>query len=302
MLSKKMLLIINPVSGRNKARNGLIDLANVFSNNGYIPTVFSTRGVGDATEIVLKHARGFDLVVCRGGDGTFSEILNGLMRIEDRPPVGFVPAGTTNDLADTFGISTDPRRAAATVIKENALTNDIGLFNGRYFTSVATFGFLTESSYATPQNLKNRVGRLAYFLEATKEVKDIHAMHLRVKSGDFEEEGEYVFGAVSSAFTIGKIIKLDPRTVSLNDGKFEVFLAKHPGSAAGWRNMLWSVVDRSFDKRYITMFQANSITLESIDGEEIPWSLDGEFGGYQTNVDIKIIEKAYRLFRPRQNL
>ena len=67
MLSKKMLLIINPVSGRNKARNGLIDLANVFSNNGYIPTVFSTRGVGDATEIVLKHARDFDLVVCRGG-------------------------------------------------------------------------------------------------------------------------------------------------------------------------------------------------------------------------------------------
>jgi len=302
MVSKKLLLIINPRSGRNKARNGLIDLANVFSNNGYIPTVFTTRGVGDATEIVMKHAHGFDLVVCRGGDGTFSEVLNGLMRIENKPPVGFVPAGTTNDLAATFGISLDPRRAAATIIKENALTNDIGIFNGRYFTSVATFGFLTESSYATSQDLKNRVGRLAYFMEATKEVKDIHAMHLRVKSGDFEEEGEYVFGAVSSAFTIGKIIKLDQRTVSLNDGLFEVVLAKHPGRVTGWRNMLWSVLNRTFDKRYINIFKTNSITMESLDGEEIPWSLDGEFGGYHTDVDITVIEKAYRLFRPRQNL
>ena len=77
-------------------RNGLIDLVGVLGNNGYITTVYMTKGSGDATEFALKYASNYDLIVCRGGDGTFSEMLNGLMQLESIPPIGFIPSGTTN--------------------------------------------------------------------------------------------------------------------------------------------------------------------------------------------------------------
>jgi diacylglycerol kinase (ATP) len=299
--SKNVMLIVNPCSGRNRTRNGLVDLVSVFGNNGYFTTVYMTRGSGDATEYALKYASNYDLIVCRGGDGTFSEMLNGLMQLESIPPIGFIPSGTTNELASTLGIPTDVRTAAGNIFGNDASFNDIGLFNNsRYFTYVASFGAFSECSYAAPQKLKNRIGRFAYFVESAKEVKDIKPIPLRVECDDFVEEGEYVIGSVSNSHSIGGIIKLDENTVDLKDGKFEVFLGKNPGSVSGWKDLLLGIAKRDFDERYLRIIKTSKVRFTPLGNDEIPWSIDGEFGGNNKKVDISVVQNAYRIFRPKQ--
>ena len=297
MIEKKVMLIINPRSGRNKARNGIIDLASVFGSNGYIASVFTTTGIGDATQYALKYAADYDLVVCRGGDGTFSEMLNGLMQLDSIPPVGFIPAGTTNDLAATLELPLNAKLAANIVLGNRYFYNDIGRFgNSRYFTYCAVFGAVSESSYATPQNIKNKIGRLAYFYEATKEIKKIKPIPLRVECDDFTEEAEYVMGSVTNSYSVGKIIKFSEKEVTLNDGLFEVFLSRDPVTVTAWKDLLYSVAVRKFDKRYIRVIKTKHVKITPLDGREIPWSLDGEFGGNNGVVDISVIQKAYRIF------
>ena len=291
------MLIINPRSGRNRVRNGLMNIADIFSNNGYIPTIFTTGGKGDAEMYAEQNAGNFDLTVCRGGDGTFSEMLNGLMKLEHMPPVGYIPAGTTNELAVALGISTDVNAAAEIIVKNNLMNGDIGLFNNnRYFTYVASFGAFSECSYAASQSLKNKIGRLAYFYEGAKEIKDIRPIPMSVECDGNVFEDEFVIGSVSNSYSIGKVVKLDENEVSLNDGLFEVFLGKNPGSLKAWKDVLLSIRKRDFDQRYLRILKGKSVKFTVLDGKSIPWSLDGEFGGDNRDVEINVIHNAYRIF------
>lgn len=300
MTNKKVLIIVNPCSGLNKTRNAYKDIDALFRGNHYIPTVFTTTGKGHATEIALKYASDYDLIVCRGGDGTFSEMLNGLMKLKKMPPIGYIPSGTTNELAVALGISTDAKAAAEIILHHNPLSNDIGLFNGdKYFTYVASFGAFSECSYAASQKLKNRIGRFAYFYQSAKEIKDIRSIPMRVECDDFVEEGEYILGSVSNSYSIGKIIKLNENEVSLNDGMFEVFLGKKPDSLFGLKDMLVSIANKKFDERYIRIIKTNKAKFTSLNGKAIPWSLDGEFGGNNQTAEIEVIQNAYSIISPK---
>ena len=297
-MKKMILLIINPRSGRNKINDDLLEATNVFGMHGYGITVLNTTKAGDATEYAREFGEKYDIVVCRGGDGTFCEMLNGIMTLEKKPKIGFIPAGTTNDIANTLGLPAKPRKAAKLIVSESALPCDIGKFNGRYFTYVASFGAFTECSYAAPQSLKNKIGRMAYFYEAAKEIKDIHPIPMRCVVDGEVIEGEFVFGSISNSYTVGKIIHLSSDEVCLNDGKFEVFLAQNPGSAKAWASTLTSVIKKDFDERYIKLLKGSHIEIKTLDGSKLPWTLDGEYGGDDNDVVIDVENCAFNMFRP----
>lgn len=293
-----LLMIINPRSGRNKVRDDLLEATNVFGMHGYGITVLNTTKAGDATEYAREFGKDYDIVICRGGDGTFCEMMNGIMSLSNRPHIGYMPAGTTNDMGNTLGLPLKSGKAAQLIVKENALPCDIGEFNGRFFTYVASFGALTECSYAAPQSLKNKVGRLAYYIEGAKEIKDIHPVPMRVTVDGKVFEGDYVFGAISNSYTIAKVIKLDQNYVCLNDGKFEVLLVENPKNIKGWASTITSALKKDFDERYIKLIQGSHIELEVLDGSPLPWTLDGEYGGDDNKVVIDVHKHAYNMFRP----
>lgn len=297
-MKKSILFIINPRSGRNKRKNDLSEAENIFALNGYETTVLSTAKAGDATEFAKKFGEKNDIVVCRGGDGTFCEMLNGIMALEKKPKIGFIPAGTTNDIANTLGLPTKAKEAAQLILGENALPYDIGKFNGRYFTYVASFGAFTECSYATPQSLKNKIGRTAYFWEAAKEIKDIRPVPLRCVVDGKTIEGDFVFGSVSNSYTVGKIIHLSENEVCLNDGSFEVFLVRNPKTASGWVSAAASILKKDFDERYIQLIKGSHIKITFLDSSKPAWTLDGEFGGECGEVEIDVEKCAFDLFRP----
>ncbi len=300
MNQKKLLLIVNPRSGMRKYNDDMLEANYVFSKSEYSITVLNTGKHGDATDFAKRFANDYDVVVCRGGDGTFCEVLSGLMQLKHKPPVGFIPAGTTNDLAATLRLPMRPSKAAELIVSCKPMPHDIGCMNGQFFTYVASFGALTECSYAAPQSLKNKIGRLAYYLEGAKEIKDIHSIPIRaVVDGEIIED-EFVFGAISNSYSVGKIIMLDKSLVNFSDGKHEVILAKNPGTARGWFDMMTSVFKRDFDKRYIKVIQGSSIQIKTLDGQPLPWTLDGEFGGDCNDVDIEITKGAFNMFRPPQ--
>ncbi len=297
-MKKMLLLIINPRSGRNKLRDDLLEATNVFGMNGYGITVLNTTKAGDATEYARKYGKDYDIVVCRGGDGTFCEMMNGIMELENRPKIGYLPAGTTNDMGNTLGLPMKSGPAAKLITERDPLPYDIGKFNGKYFTYVASFGALTECSYAAPQSLKNKIGRFAYFYEAAKEIKDIHPIPIRcVVDGEVFED-EFIFGAISNSYVIAKVIYLDKNYVCLNDGKFEVLLVKNPKTAKGWASTITSALKKDFDERYIKLVQGSHIELETLDGSPLPWTLDGEYGGDDSKVVIDIEKHAFSMFRP----
>ncbi len=289
---QKMLLIINPVAG--KLRTQSADIPGFFP--AYDVEVYYTKD-GASTELfVEKCAASFDLVVCAGGDGTLNRVINGLMRLSHRPPLGYIPCGTTNDFAASLGISRDISRAADTICKGRIQKIDIGSFGNRFFTYVASFGAFTESSYKAPQENKNRLGHMAYIFEAVRDLPNIRPCRLHVETEYTSFSGEYVFGAISNSTSLGGMLRLSPDSVLYDDGLFEVMLISMPHTALDLQQIIFSLVRRNYHPDYVTFFKTNHVVF-SMD-EIFPWSLDGEFEPGDHVVHIENNRRAISLFLP----
>lgn len=280
----KILLIINPNSGTLKLRNNLLDIIDIMNKNGKDVTVKITQSVGDGKRIVLEKAKDFDQVICCGGDGTFNEVISGIMEFEKKPLLGYIPAGTTNDFASSMKISSSILKAAKNSVAGVKKEIDIGQFNSRYFAYVASFGAFSETSYATPQNIKNILGHLAYLIEGVNELSSIRPYKIKVETAKRTIEDEFLFGAVCNSTSLGGLIKLDPKCVDMNDGLFEVLLVRKPYKASELQKIISGLITQQFDGNMITMFSASEIKITS--EEVFPWSLDGEYEKGNSEINI----------------
>lgn len=274
---KKLLLIINPVAGRNQAQADLFKMVRVFAEHDCEVTVYPTRGPQDCTRKVLADAGRFDLVVCCGGDGTLNEMVSGMMQREDHVPMGYIPLGSTNDFAASLHLPSHVEEAALRCVEGTAFHMDVGSLNDRYFNYIAAFGAFTEASYATPQQIKNALGHLAYILEGVKSLGRLQPIHVRITADGETFEEDYLFGAVTNTVSLGGVLRLDPSRVLLDDGMYELLLVKNPQNPAEAQAMLSALMLQNYDGPLVRMLRASDILFES--NHEISWTIDGEFGG-----------------------
>ncbi len=289
MPKKKMLLVLNPVAG--KARAGNVDIPALFSQ--YTISVYCTKD-GETTEAyVAANAADFDLVVCAGGDGTLNRVINGIMCLESRPPIGYLPCGTTNDFAASLGIPRDIETAAKVIQSGTPRLIDIGSFGNRHFSYVASFGAFTDSSYKAPQENKNRLGHMAYIFEAMRDIPNIRPCHVTVEADSATFSGDYVFGAVSNSTSLGGMLRLSPEDVSYSDGLFEVMLIRMPHSPLDFQQIFFSLLRRQYNPEYITFFKMRHaiFTMDQI----FPWSLDGEYESGGNVIEIQNNPRAISL-------
>lgn len=278
--TKELMLVINPTAGKNRARDNLFMLINYFFTHGYHVSVYPTQTKGDACRYVAEFSVDYDALVCVGGDGTLNEVVTGLMfcKPEKRPRLGYIPAGTTNDFANTLGISSEMEQSAQQFCSGDPFRCDIGRFNGRYFTYVAAFGLFTEVSYETPQPLKNALGHAAYILEGVKSLASIQNYHLKIISDGEEAEDDYIYGQISNSTSIGGIMDIGHTGVQLDDGLFEVLLIRMPTNVIELNNIISSLMFQKIeDSEFIYFRRAKSVTV--ISETSLPWTLDGESGG-----------------------
>ncbi len=292
---KKLLFVMNPFAGMRKANRVLAEILSLFNRAGYTVTTHMTAGPGDGAAIVERMAPDVDLVVCCGGDGTFNETVNGILRSGTNVPIGYIPSGSTNDFATSLRLPTDPLKAAQAIVEGQPGKYDIGLFADRYFSYVASFGVFTKSSYATPQNVKNALGHTAYLLSGIQELSQLRNTHMRLELDGEVIEDDFLFGAISNSTSVGGILTLDPKQVDMQDGKFELLLVRVPRSLAELTECIQALQSQKYNCSAITFRSASQLTVSS--ASDVTWTLDGERADVTGPVAIRNIHHAISLIR-----
>ncbi len=287
---RKLLWILNPKAGRGVIAGKMVECLNIFQNAGYETTAYATQKAQDAVKIVQERAEGFDRIVCAGGDGTLSEVVTGLMGCEDRPPLGYIPAGTTNDFALSLGIPRTVAEAAKIAVGNTLQALDVGKFNEQYFNYVAAFGIFTEVSYATPQQTKNIFGRAAYILEGIKSLVNIRTHHLRVSCDGLSEENDFIYGMVSNTRSVGGFKLAPNQNIALDDGLYEVLLVRPVENPMELQWLANDLLTRNMDSNRFVYCRTSHIVFEA--DNEVPWTLDGEFGGSIQRAEINNFSRA----------
>ena len=292
---KKMLFIMNPYSGMRRAARYLADIIALFNRNGYEVITHMTGAQGEAIDVVEQTAARVDLVVCCGGDGTFNETITGLLRSGVDIPVGYIPAGSTNDFATSMKLSTNVMQAARDIVEGQPIAYDIGKFGNRYFSYVASFGAFTRASYATPQSIKNALGHTAYVLEGITELSQIRKEHVRMELDGEVVEDDFIFGAISNSTSVGGVLNLDPSLVDMADGKLEVLLIRVPRDLVELAECIKAVQSQQYNCSVITFRSAEKIKVHS--NPLMPWTLDGEREDGHIHVDVENVHLAIRLIQ-----
>ena len=282
---KKLLFIYNPNAGKGLLKPKLSDILDIFVKAGYEVTVYPTQKYRDGYRKVARFEGDYDLLVCSGGDGTLDEVVTGMMQREDRIPIGYIPTGTTNDFANSLHIPKDLLKAADVAVNGEPFACDVGRFNKDIFVYIAAFGLFTDVSYQTKQEVKNVLGHLAYVLEGTKRLFGIPSYHIKVTHDGEVIEDEFVFGMVTNSKSVGGFRNMIGKNVVFDDGEFEATLIKFPKNPLELNDIILSIATGQQDSKYMYSFKAKEVFFESL--EEIPWTLDGEFGGEHDYVHIK---------------
>lgn len=300
MAEKKMLFIYNPHAGKEGIKSKLLDIIDVFTKGGYEVTVRPTQKKGDAIEATLKKAHKYHVLACCGGDGTLDEVVTGMMMREYRIPIGYIPAGTTNDFAKSLGIPSNMIKAAESIVADHKYAYDIGSFNNDTFVYIAAFGMFTDVSYETDQSVKNVLGHLAYLLEGAKRLNSYPSYHLKVTVGNQVIEEDFLFGMVSNSRSAGGFKNITGQNVALDDGEFEVTLIKKPQNIIELNKIMTSLVSGNIDSECMYCFKASKIRFDS--SEKIAWTLDGEYGGDHKKVIIRNENRALEIIVPQNGL
>ncbi|MBR6808587.1 MAG: diacylglycerol kinase family lipid kinase [Clostridia bacterium] len=295
---KNVYLIINPHAGKAKAKTGLFDIINTFSKYDIRTTLDFTKYSGHAKDLIFSIDRDYDMVVCVGGDGTLNEVISGMIESGKNLPIGYIPAGSTNDFGTTLKLSKDFATAAANIAEGIVKSIDIGRFNDRYFTYVASFGAFTKTSYSTPQNIKNTFGHLAYILQGIHDLPSIRGEHLKLtdENGNVFED-DYIFGAVANSTSVGGVISFKESLISMNDGKFELLLVKKPKNIAELNKCINSILTQNYKSDILVFTTLKNCEIRS--DSPLTWSLDGERGDTDGNVSLTVLENAVRMILPR---
>ena len=302
---KKLLFVYNPRAGKEMLKPRLSDVLDIFVKAGYEVTVHPTQAYRDAYYQIREYEVGkYDLIACSGGDGTIDEVATGMMKRremgKDVVPVGYIPAGTTNDFAKSLHIPRKPLAAADNAVKGVPFPCDIGKFNDSVFVYIAAFGIFTDVSYETDQAVKNVLGHMAYILEGAKRIFNIPSYKIKVEHDGEVIEDEFIFGMVTNSRSVGGFSNMVGKNIVFDDGLFEVTLIKTPKNPIALQEIIAALLIEQVDTKHMYTFKTKKITFDSV--EEIPWTLDGEFGGEQDYVEIENVQKAMEIMVPENHV
>ena len=293
-MKKRLLFIFNHKAGKGKIKTHMLDVVDIFNKGGYEVVIHATQCAKDAYEQAKEYANQVDLIVCSGGDGTLDEVVMGIMESKSSVPLGYIPAGSTNDFANSLFMPKNMVDAASMIMEETLYQCDIGRFNQQTFAYIAAFGLFTDVAYMTDQDLKNILGHVAYVLEGVKRLFDIKSYHMKVETEEMSFEDDFIFGMVTNSRSVGGFKNLTGKNVDMNDGLFEVTMITRPKNPLELQEILASILIAEDNTDLIYSFKSKKLFIES--EEEVPWTLDGEYGGDTKEVEIENHHGALNLY------
>ena len=298
-MSKKVLFVYNAHAGQERIRFALVDVLDIFQKADYEVTVHPTQARDDATDCVKKNDGKYDLVICSGGDGTLDEVVKGMGECKTKVPIGYLPAGSTNDFGRTLGIPSEFSKAAKMLVSGKVFGCDVGTFNGNPFIYIAAFGALTEVSYGTNQKVKNLFGHMAYVLEGIKSIGmgNLKPYSMSIVADNQLIKDTFIYGMVSNTESIGGV-RITDKNVKLNDGEFEALFVKYPDDPVEFNSLLSSLLAQEDDPEHMYYFRASEIHI--LADQETPWTLDGENGGFHYEAEIINLKEHVEIIAPSE--
>lgn len=295
MSHKKLLFVVNPKAGKTMIKDNLIDIIQIFSNAGYVVEVYPTRQDAEKNaRYVCDNAQKYDLVVCAGGDGTLDNTVTGIMQLERkikrRIHMGYIPCGSTNDYARSLRISLDPVTAAKQIVNGDICHVDVGRLENTFFIYVAAFGAFTDVSYSTPQNLKNTLGHAAYILQGIRAVTSLKSYRMQVWMDGEVVSGDFIYGQITNSLSVGGFRNIGALHMSFSDGKFEAVLIRRPQNIVQLQRVVAALLANNLDDELIVFRKASRIAIRT--REDLPWTVDGEYGGSYRLSRVMNIRKA----------
>ena len=293
MTQPQMLLIYNSRAGKGSFLARLPEVIDMFVKGGFRVEVYPTQAAGDAIEKV-SHIPGYiSLVVAAGGDGTLDEVVTGLLKSGRDVPLGYIPVGSTNDYAASLKLSFNVLEAVGDILGGEPQAVDMGEFNNEIFVYVAAFGAFTDVSYDTNQDMKNLFGHIAYIMEGVRRIGDIKSYDLRVEVDGELHEGSYIYGMVTNSVSVGGFKGITGKNVLMDDGVFEVLLIHTPKNVLELQEIVTTLLSGNMDSSLIEFYRTDQVRFWS--KEEISWTMDGEYGGAHSYVDIRNRHQCVRI-------
>lgn len=274
---KRARIIYNPTSGRELFKKHLPEVLEALETAGYETSCHATTGEGDAISAAKKAVENnFDIIIAAGGDGTLNEVVAGVSEFENRPKIGLIPMGTTNDFARAVHIPRDIKRAVEIIVQGDTIPVDVGKVNDRYFINIAGGGRITELTYDVPSRLKTMLGQLAYYLKGIEMLPSINATKVRIEYDGEVFEDEAMMFLVGLTNSVGGFEKLAPNA-SINDGNFSLLILKKVNIAEFIRLATLAIRGEHLEDPHVIYKKAQHIKVTSED--KVLLNLDGEYGG-----------------------
>ncbi len=288
---RKLLLVYNPVSGKQMIHKNLGSIVEQIESCGYEVTIRATEGRDDAYRMTREITDEYERVIVGGGDGTLHEAMKGMKG--KKIPLGYIPTGSTNDFGHSLLIRGSLEELVDIALSDSTIDCDVGKLNEKPFIYVACFGTLSNVSYTTSQQLKNVLGHAAYVLEGFRSFRGIEGFEMTVSYDDQVITDEFGFGMISNSRYVAGLRMNFARDVRLDDGKLEVFLIRKPHGPITFGKTAIDMIVPQEEPEMIVPVQTSSIHFHS--DEPVDWGLDGEFGGSYTDVDISVDKGAVRI-------
>lgn len=294
MNRKKVLVLINPNSGKKNSKESVLDALNVFSANNYQMEIYLSQKPMDVTRYIEENGERFDVVAVFGGDGTLNEATNGLMKLKHKPVISYFPTGTMNDFGTNFGLTNDMKQCANIACAGHIESFDVGKMNSRYFNYVAGFGAFCNVSYETKQELKKQIGNLAYIIKAIHEIPNLHPYHVKMNLDGQVFEKNLMFGLIINGNRVAGFEMVEQADNTFKDGLFDIILVEHTPNPLELYNYPLGVLHPELNIKYVERYQAKSIIIES--QEKLAWTLDGEEGEETLVASIENISQTLQIY------
>lgn len=238
-------------------------------------------------------------VLAAGGDGTLSEVVQGVMKVERAGiGIGLIPMGSGNDFARTCCIPLEDPAAALAVALQSPVTEiDVGMVNGRPFINACSGGAGAEVVAETSEQMKTLLGGMAYSLKGIAKAITVTPNQLRITSETFQWEGEAFIAAVGNGRSAGGGYNMTARA-TLNDGLLDLVVVPtdEKGKLVGVIPELWKLSDPTTQFEKIIYRQLPAMVIEAPEGLHV--NIDGE-PSEGTRFEFRNIARRLRFHLPR---
>ncbi len=272
---KKVKFIYNPYSGENLILDQLDKVIKIHQDAGYTIVPYRINKEVDVINAFNDFKENnYYYVLIAGGDGTIDNVVNAMAKCGISVPIGILPVGTANDFGKFLGMPSDISKACKQILSSEVTPVDLGSINDKYFVNVASTGLFTDVSQKTDVNLKNTIGKLAYYLKGLEELPNFRKLDIKIDSEEMKYEGKMYFMLVFNGQTAGSF-KLATQA-NVTDGQLDVIIFKAIPIIELIPLFVKVLRGEHLDSDNVIYFKTNNLYIESY--EDIVTDIDGEKG------------------------